>query len=184
MPHSGPSTATMPNPIVALPDGRAGDIRSADTQPIGFGRAPHIRIAPPPVETAVVRVLRRQRSHLVVGTLLAGSADHLSDRAAKAWATRRLVASRLLPWRLLDEADPAGGWHTTSGLLVERYALYRHPGGWRLLGEVSWAARPRIATDEVAQAWADDVLRLDGPLGWSRATDAPGATTWYAEDGG
>ncbi|MGP3962776.1 hypothetical protein ACTWPT_42965 [Nonomuraea sp. 3N208] len=141
-------------------------------------RAPE-RAAPTPAETGSVYVLRRHRRHLVAGTLLARMPRVSTTPQAKSWAARQ-VAARLRPWEPFDEADPDGGWHTTSGLLVEQYALYRHPGGWHLLGVVSRIPRPRIVTDEDAKAWAADVLRPVAPLTWERGPVTVGATTWYA----
>jgi hypothetical protein len=105
-------------------------------------------------------VLRRHRRHLVVGTLLSHTPRTLTNHQAQYWATRQATTGTilLLPWKLFDEADPDGGWHTISGLLVEQYALYRHLDGWHLLGAVTRVPRRRIATDDDAKAWAAEVL--------------------------
>lgn len=149
--------------------------RLADTQPIADP-------APAPGPMGTVHVLRRHRRHLLVGTLLSHTPQALTDHQARTWATRelRLGTASLLPWKLLDEADPAGGWHTTSGLLVEQYALYRHPDGWYLLGAVTRAPRSRIATDDDVKAWATDVLCPPTPLSWDRGPVTQNTTTWYA----
>ncbi|TMR23238.1 hypothetical protein ETD86_09020 [Nonomuraea turkmeniaca] len=137
------------------------------------------RAAPAPAQTGTVYVLRRHRQHLVAGIVLARMPRACTTSMAKSWAARQVVA-RLRPWEPLDEADPDGGWHTTSGLLVEQYALFRHPGGWYLLDVVSRVPRPRIVTDDDAQAWAADVLTPDTPLSWERGPATVSATTWYA----
>ncbi|MEV0385577.1 hypothetical protein [Nonomuraea sp. NPDC050643] len=146
-----------------------------DTQPVAVA-------APAPRAVRTVYVLRRHRRQLVVGVLLDHTTHPLANRQARAWATRQAAAgaTSLLPWRLIDEADPESGWHTTSGLLVEQYVLYRHPGGWHLLGAVTRASRPRTITDADAQAWASDVLTPLPALDWEHGPVIPGATLWYA----
>ncbi|MGN9844298.1 hypothetical protein ACTMTI_39855 [Nonomuraea sp. H19] len=151
------------------------DIRLINTQPMAV--SDHV---PRPART--VYVLRRHRRHLLVGRLLGQSRRALSDHRAKIWATRQAGGgtTSLLPWKLLDDADPAGGWHTTSSLLVEQYALYRHPGGWNLLGAVTRVPRSRIADDDDVKAWTADALHTPAPLSWDRGPVTQTTTTWYA----
>jgi hypothetical protein len=154
---------------------RPTDIRFTDTQPIAACAA-----ASRATDTGYV--LRRQRRHLVVGTLLQCTPRALTNRQAKTWVTRQVTTTKtsLLPRKLFDEADPDGGWHTSSSLLVEQYALYRHPDGWQLLGAVIRVPRPRIVTDDDAKAWAADALKRLAPLSWALGLVTQSTTTWYA----
>ncbi len=164
------------------------DIRAADTHPIAVfaaGVLPPAAASPAaaPEAAGVVHVLRRHGRHLLAGVLLGHTSRPLTEHQAKSWATRRLAASTtsLLPWKPVDEADPDSGWHTSSGLLVERYALYRHPSGWQLLGAVTRAARPQPVTDADAHAWAADILKPSVPLTWAHGSVTWNTTTWYAK---
>ncbi|WP_127939527.1 hypothetical protein [Nonomuraea polychroma] len=186
--HPPALSDTLPDLAVDLGDTAAFHHALGDTASVGLletvvSRRVHPELDAPdraaPAETGTVYVLRRHRRHLVAGILLARMPRLCTTPQAKSWAGRQ-VAARLRPWEPFDEADPDGGWHTTSGLLVEQYALYRHPGGWHLVGVVSRIPRPRIVTDDDAQAWAADVLRPAGPLSWERGPATVSATTWYA----
>ncbi|NUP42470.1 MAG: hypothetical protein HOY76_36925 [Streptomyces sp.] len=109
---------------------------------------------------------------MIAGTLLGRAPRTLSSYRARAWATS-LLRTRLLPWTEIED----DGWHTTSDLLIQQYALFPDRG-WILLGGVVRAPRPRAATDAYMLAWAEEALGLADPPAWLPGPEHDG--TWYA----
>ena len=144
------------------------DIRHADTQISGF--SPVARQTVPP-DTGRQAVWFGQGT-MIAGTLLGRAPRTLSSHHARVWATS-LLRTRLLPWKEIEE----DGWHTTSDLLIQQYALFPDRG-WILLGGVVRAPRPHAATDAYMLAWAEEALGLADPPAWLPGPEHDG--TWYA----
>ncbi|MEV4551404.1 hypothetical protein ACI2LC_37565 [Nonomuraea wenchangensis] len=144
------------------------DIRHADTQISGFSPVGRQTVPPGTGRQAV----RFGRETMIAGILLGRAPHTLSSQHARAWATG-LLQTRLLPWKEIEE----DGWHTTSDLLIQQYALFPDHG-WILLGGVVRATRPPAATDAYMLTWAEEALGLADPPAWLPGPEHDG--TWYA----
>ncbi|TDD46787.1 hypothetical protein E1286_19810 [Nonomuraea terrae] len=144
------------------------DVRHADTQISGFSPVSRQTV---PAGTGR-QAVRFCRETMIAGTLLGRAPRTLSSHHARAWATS-LLQTRLLPWKEIEE----DGWHTTSNLLIQQYALFPDRG-WILLGGVVRAPRPRAATDAYMLAWAEEALGLADPPAWLPGPEHD--DTWYA----